>query len=152
MHDNDPEVCILLSCPGCKLTKDQILELEKNRNLRGVQHKTSTPHSHAPGWNETLASASEASVKVCTRSKRCYPINNSHTGRQVYRVTQWITIQNCRIPSHTPFKRWWRWPFFNHSSLLAWWSLWTIIRRRGQRRWSRLATRWCFGQPKFRRG
>jgi len=29
-----------------------------------VQYKTSTPHKHAPGWNEHLASASEASVKA----------------------------------------------------------------------------------------
>jgi hypothetical protein len=48
MHDNDPE----------------ILELEKNRNLKGKQHKTSTPHAHAPGWNEHLASASEAFIKA----------------------------------------------------------------------------------------
>jgi hypothetical protein len=50
MHDNDPE----------------ILELEKRRNLAKIQHKTSTPHAHAPGWNEHLASASEASVKAFT--------------------------------------------------------------------------------------
>jgi len=48
MHDNDPET----------------LETEKGRNLSGTQHKTSTPHKHAPGWNEHLASASEASVKA----------------------------------------------------------------------------------------
>jgi len=48
MHDNDPEV----------------LEAEKGRNLAGTQYKTSTPHKHAPGWNEHLASASEASVKA----------------------------------------------------------------------------------------
>ncbi|KAJ7227256.1 hypothetical protein GGX14DRAFT_418832 [Mycena pura] len=49
MHDNDPET----------------LDLEKARNLAGTQHKTSTPHKqHAPGWNEHLASASEASVKA----------------------------------------------------------------------------------------
>ncbi|KAF8206352.1 hypothetical protein K438DRAFT_1817044 [Mycena galopus ATCC 62051] len=48
MHDNDPT----------------ILETEKIRNLTGVQYKTSTPHKHAPGWNEHLASASEASVKA----------------------------------------------------------------------------------------
>ncbi|KAJ7455389.1 hypothetical protein B0H11DRAFT_2067896 [Mycena galericulata] len=48
MHDNDPEV----------------LESEKSRNLAGTQYKTSTPHKHAPGWNEHLASASEASVKA----------------------------------------------------------------------------------------
>ncbi|KAF7327691.1 hypothetical protein MKEN_00348600 [Mycena kentingensis (nom. inval.)] len=43
MHDNDPEL----------------------RNLTGTQHRTSTPHKeHAPGWNEHLASASEASIKA----------------------------------------------------------------------------------------
>ncbi|KAJ3563418.1 hypothetical protein NP233_g6339 [Leucocoprinus birnbaumii] len=49
MHENDPEV----------------LEREKNRNLSRSQHKTSTPHGKdAPGWNEYLASASEANVKA----------------------------------------------------------------------------------------
>ncbi|KDR76231.1 hypothetical protein GALMADRAFT_247520 [Galerina marginata CBS 339.88] len=49
MHDNDPEV----------------LEKEKNRVLsRNVNDKTSAPHEHAPGWNESLASASEAFVKA----------------------------------------------------------------------------------------
>ncbi|KAL9714028.1 hypothetical protein Ac2012v2_002335 [Leucoagaricus gongylophorus] len=49
MHDNDPEV----------------LEREKHRNLTQSQHKTSTPHKKdAPGWNEYLASASEANVKA----------------------------------------------------------------------------------------
>ncbi|OJA17105.1 hypothetical protein AZE42_02610 [Rhizopogon vesiculosus] len=48
MHDNDPE----------------ILEREKRRNLAGNQHKTSTPHDDAPGWNEDLASTSEAHVKA----------------------------------------------------------------------------------------
>ncbi|TBU21479.1 hypothetical protein BD311DRAFT_706953 [Dichomitus squalens] len=48
MHDNDPEV----------------LEREKQRNLSKQQHKTSTPIPNAPGWNEHLASASEASIKA----------------------------------------------------------------------------------------
>ncbi|EIW57206.1 uncharacterized protein TRAVEDRAFT_126463 [Trametes versicolor FP-101664 SS1] len=49
MHDNDPDV----------------LEQEKKRNLSKEQHKTSTPHpDHAPGWNENLASASEAAIKA----------------------------------------------------------------------------------------
>ncbi|RDB26319.1 hypothetical protein Hypma_006634 [Hypsizygus marmoreus] len=48
MHDNDPD----------------LLEAEKRRNLSGQQHKTSTPLSDAPGWNETLASESEADVKA----------------------------------------------------------------------------------------
>jgi len=42
----------------------QVLEREKRRNLNGSQHKTSTPIDDAPGWNEGLASASEAHVKV----------------------------------------------------------------------------------------
>lgn len=48
MHDNDPE----------------ILEREKYRNLSKTQHRTSTPLDNAPGWNEHLATASEASVKA----------------------------------------------------------------------------------------
>ncbi|KIK62965.1 hypothetical protein GYMLUDRAFT_41263 [Collybiopsis luxurians FD-317 M1] len=48
MHDNDPEV----------------LDKEKKRNLSKTQHITSTPHDHSPGWNESLASASEAHVKA----------------------------------------------------------------------------------------
>ncbi|KAF8905123.1 hypothetical protein CPB84DRAFT_1745697 [Gymnopilus junonius] len=49
MHDNDPEV----------------LQKEKNRVLsRNINDKTSAPHENAPGWNESLASASEAAVKA----------------------------------------------------------------------------------------
>ncbi|KAJ7922658.1 hypothetical protein B0H13DRAFT_1707677 [Mycena leptocephala] len=48
MHDNNPET----------------LEREKHRNLAGKQDETSEPHEHAPGWNEPLASSSEASVKA----------------------------------------------------------------------------------------
>ncbi|KAL5531115.1 hypothetical protein ACEPAG_3991 [Sanghuangporus baumii] len=48
VHDNDPDT----------------LEREKRKNLSGKQHKTSSPHEHAPGWNEYLASASEAAVKA----------------------------------------------------------------------------------------
>lgn len=47
MHDNDPET----------------LEREKHRNLTGSQYDRSSA-KHAPGWNETLASASEATVKA----------------------------------------------------------------------------------------
>ncbi|KAF9036185.1 hypothetical protein BJ165DRAFT_620233 [Panaeolus papilionaceus] len=39
------------------------------RNLMGKQ-KTSSPHENAPGWNETLASASEANVKGVTQADR----------------------------------------------------------------------------------
>ena len=45
MHDNDPEV----------------LETEKQRNLKKEQGNV---HEHAPGWNEKLASESEAHVKA----------------------------------------------------------------------------------------
>lgn len=49
----------------------QMLERGKRRNLSGIQHETSTPIDDAPGWNEDLASASEAHVKVLsTTSKR----------------------------------------------------------------------------------
>ncbi|KAK0500432.1 hypothetical protein EDD18DRAFT_1349311 [Armillaria luteobubalina] len=47
MHDNDPD----------------IIEREKHRNLSKTQHRTSTPLDNAPGWNESLATASEAFVK-----------------------------------------------------------------------------------------
>ncbi|KAJ3555749.1 hypothetical protein NM688_g2400 [Phlebia brevispora] len=40
------------------------LEKEKQRNLKKEQHKTSTPIRNAPGWNEYLASASEAAIKA----------------------------------------------------------------------------------------
>ncbi|KAK2460309.1 hypothetical protein APHAL10511_007698 [Amanita phalloides] len=42
----------------------QILEVEKHRNLSKSQHHTSTPLSNAPGWNEALATESEAFVKA----------------------------------------------------------------------------------------
>ncbi|KAK0485251.1 hypothetical protein IW261DRAFT_892594 [Armillaria novae-zelandiae] len=48
MHDNDPD----------------IIEREKHRNLSKTQHRTSTPLDNAPGWNESLATASEAFVKA----------------------------------------------------------------------------------------
>ncbi|CEL55743.1 hypothetical protein RSOLAG1IB_01755 [Rhizoctonia solani AG-1 IB] len=38
-----------------------VLEKEKYKNLRGEQH---SPHSNAPGWNEALASDSEAHIKA----------------------------------------------------------------------------------------
>jgi len=48
MHDNDPEV----------------LEREKRRNLSRQPYQTSSPLDHSPGWNELLASTSEANVKA----------------------------------------------------------------------------------------
>jgi len=42
----------------------EILEMEKRRNLSKTQHYTSTPLSNAPGWNEPLATVSEAYVKA----------------------------------------------------------------------------------------
>ncbi|KZT07738.1 uncharacterized protein LAESUDRAFT_724733 [Laetiporus sulphureus 93-53] len=47
-HGNDPET----------------LETEKQRNLKGIQGETSTTIENAPGWNEYLASDSEADVKA----------------------------------------------------------------------------------------
>jgi hypothetical protein len=68
MHDNDPEVStssiemrVILYVDGVVLTK--VLEREKQRTLSGEHLKT--PHINgAPGWNEHLASSSEAFVKV----------------------------------------------------------------------------------------
>jgi len=48
MHENDPEV----------------LEREKRRNLTRQPYQTSSPLDHSPGWNERLASTSEANVKA----------------------------------------------------------------------------------------
>ncbi|KAF8501665.1 hypothetical protein F5888DRAFT_1608816, partial [Russula emetica] len=48
MHENDPEV----------------LEREKRRNLTRQPYQTSSPLDHSPGWNEHLASTSEAHVKA----------------------------------------------------------------------------------------
>jgi hypothetical protein len=42
----------------------QVLEEEKQKNLTGKQHKGSAPHNNAPGWNEYLASTSEAYTKA----------------------------------------------------------------------------------------
>ena len=66
MHDNDPEVRLLATTHPDLLQNLllQTLEREKRRNLNGNQHKTSTPIDDAPGWNEDLATASEAHVKV----------------------------------------------------------------------------------------
>ncbi|KAJ7578139.1 hypothetical protein C8J56DRAFT_356869 [Mycena floridula] len=47
-HGNDPEV----------------LQREKERNLSSKSQNKTSPHEHAPGWNEHLASDSEASVKA----------------------------------------------------------------------------------------
>ncbi|KAF8314950.1 hypothetical protein DL93DRAFT_2079575, partial [Clavulina sp. PMI_390] len=56
MHDNNPEVR-QSSLPS---SKEEIQKAMKH----GKQAKDSV-HEHAPGWNEVLASVSEANVKVC---------------------------------------------------------------------------------------
>ncbi|KAI0303776.1 hypothetical protein B0F90DRAFT_1708970 [Multifurca ochricompacta] len=48
VHDNDPEV----------------LEREKRRNLTRQPYQTSSPLDHSPGWNEHLATTSEANIKA----------------------------------------------------------------------------------------
>ena len=69
-HGNDPEVRAQSSYSASEypLTPFQVLEREKQRNLRNEQHKTSTPIRNAPGWNLYLASESEADVKVSPTS------------------------------------------------------------------------------------
>ncbi|KIY50683.1 hypothetical protein FISHEDRAFT_71721 [Fistulina hepatica ATCC 64428] len=42
----------------------EVLVKEKERNLSGKQHTTSSTLDHAPGWNEYLATDSEAAVKA----------------------------------------------------------------------------------------
>ncbi|OCF35410.1 hypothetical protein I316_02960 [Kwoniella heveanensis BCC8398] len=48
VHNNDPEV----------------LDKEKAKNLQGKQDDSAPHKEHAPGWNENLASDSEANVKA----------------------------------------------------------------------------------------
>lgn len=86
---------------------------------------TSTPLSNAPGWNEHLASASEASVKVGVEShlfnadKR-----NAHIGWQItFRYTRWTSGEDRWIRARTLLPRW------SHGTyncvLLSWWGFWT---------------------------
>ncbi|KAG1844800.1 hypothetical protein DFJ58DRAFT_717579 [Suillus subalutaceus] len=67
MHDNDPEVRLLQS-PTPETEQNSIIAdvgARKNEeNLSRTQHETSTPIDDAPGWNEDLASVSEAHVKA----------------------------------------------------------------------------------------
>ncbi|EJU04965.1 hypothetical protein DACRYDRAFT_20538 [Dacryopinax primogenitus] len=49
VHGNDPHV----------IEK----ELNRNKTKHGEMHE-SAPHNHAPGWNELLASESEADIKA----------------------------------------------------------------------------------------
>ncbi|KZT52220.1 hypothetical protein CALCODRAFT_520865 [Calocera cornea HHB12733] len=49
MHGNDPDVIER--------------EMHRNKTKHGEAHE-SAPHEHAPGWNELLASVSEANVKA----------------------------------------------------------------------------------------
>jgi hypothetical protein len=65
MRTTQKWVMLLLLVLRLELTASQVLETEKHRNLNKKQHETSTPIKNAPGWNQYLASASEAAVKVC---------------------------------------------------------------------------------------
>ncbi|KAI0750086.1 hypothetical protein C8Q80DRAFT_1100636 [Daedaleopsis nitida] len=71
MHDNDPDV----------------LEQEKRRNLSKQQHKTSTPIPEAPGWNEHLASASEAAVKDRHHSEDAASFTETEPGVSTAKMT-----------------------------------------------------------------
>ncbi|KAF8606497.1 hypothetical protein BDV93DRAFT_604474 [Ceratobasidium sp. AG-I] len=42
-------------------TDADVIEREKQKNLQGRQH---SPHKHAPGWNEALATDAEATIKA----------------------------------------------------------------------------------------
>lgn len=58
--------CAFVSYRILNIKAVQVLEREKIRNLT-KSHRKLSPHEHAPGWNEKLASASEAAVKVRPR-------------------------------------------------------------------------------------
>ncbi|KAI5116264.1 hypothetical protein M0805_008169 [Coniferiporia weirii] len=77
VHANDPDV----------------LENEKKRNLSGQQHKTSTTHDDAPGWNEYLASSSEAAVKA----DRSGPNESEANGRE---TMQRRTVEHIKARHH----------------------------------------------------
>jgi hypothetical protein len=53
----------------------KVLEREKQKNLSKDQWNTSSLYQHAPGWNEYLASESEAHVKGRTFAFRIKPSN-----------------------------------------------------------------------------
>jgi hypothetical protein len=68
MHGNDPKVRLTMPPDHTQCaqpTPVQILEKEKQKNLKGENLKDNpAPIDHSPGWNEKLASKSEAEVKV----------------------------------------------------------------------------------------
>ncbi|KAI0925858.1 hypothetical protein AcV5_008473 [Taiwanofungus camphoratus] len=84
VHGNDPHV----------------LETEKHRNLSKNQHKTSTTIPSAPGWNEYLASASEAAVKA-DRSSSNY--GDMHADRPSSDIgdMQSTTVKHIKDRHHT---------------------------------------------------
>lgn len=147
MHDNDPEVCASLSSlridywtenrywSSKKIATSEVYNTRLPLPMRMLQDGTNT-------WPVFLKPLSRCArdqtlLKVC-----CSPKNVSHLGRSIFWNTQRITVQNRRIPSHTPFERRWRWYIFNHGILLTWRSFRTALGRRGQRRWiTWLATR-----------
>ncbi|KAF8825216.1 hypothetical protein HHX47_DHR7000305 [Lentinula edodes] len=85
MHDNDPDV----------------LDTEKKRNLSKTQHGTSTPHDHAPGWNEHLASASEAHVKA----DRSTASPNELTDKTIKYIHERHSPENAVQPTEASFSR-----------------------------------------------
>jgi hypothetical protein len=62
MHDNDPSVSARITPRRSAMTFRQVIDKEKAK----VLNRTSkSPHpTNAPGWNETLASDSEAILKA----------------------------------------------------------------------------------------
>ncbi|KAI0311133.1 hypothetical protein OF83DRAFT_1069318 [Amylostereum chailletii] len=66
MHGNDPEASHLPSLfeENVLNLNHQVLDREKRRSLNKQPYQTSSPMDHAPGWNETLATSSEAHVKA----------------------------------------------------------------------------------------
>ncbi|THG99722.1 hypothetical protein EW145_g7207 [Phellinidium pouzarii] len=66
-----------------------IIEREKQRNLQGKQHKKSTTSdNYAPGWNEYIASNSEAAIKA------------DRTELSTPDAMQKITIEHIRARHH----------------------------------------------------
>ena len=87
----------------------QILEREKDKNLRRSKNDSKPSiHKYAPGWNELLASASEANVKVCNSSDllwRYDVITSTTLGRQIPGRPANLAIYDCGIYALTAHRQ-----------------------------------------------
>jgi len=76
----------------------EVLEREKQRNLKHDHDHVNAPHKkHAPGWNEQLASDSEATIKADQA-----PVDSPE---ELTKVTiEYVTRKHEEIPADTDAK------------------------------------------------